>query len=109
MIIDFHSIPFETLPNFKDGNGAFEVQMFFDGNMRIMHGKLAQGSSIGLHRHEGNCEVLFVVKGEGVLIDGEEKQTITAGQCTYCPEGQAHSLINENCTELEFYAVVPKQ
>lgn len=109
MIIDFNNLPFEQLPNFKGGEGVFEVQMYWDGNMRIMHGKLAQGASIGLHTHEGNCEVLFVIKGEGMLIEDNEQKIICAGQCTYCPDGNAHSLINKNCTELEFYAVVPKQ
>lgn len=107
MIIDFNNLPFERIPNFKGGEGVFEVQMYWDGTMRIMHGKLAQNASIGLHTHEGNCEILFVVKGNGVLIEDGEQKMINEGQCTYCPEGHTHSLINENCTELEFYAVVP--
>lgn len=109
MIIDFNTIPFEKLPNFKGGEGYFDVKMYWDGTMRIMHGKLEPGSSIGLHTHEGNCEVLFVTKGDGVLIEDGEQKSICQGQCTYCPNGYSHSLINKSSVELEFYAVVSKQ
>ena len=109
MIIDFQTLPFEEIPHFKGGDGAFRVQMYWDGTTRIMHGILQPGSSIGLHKHEGNCEILFLIRGEATLIeDGEQKQ-LHANQCTFCPEGHEHSLLNTGKTDVEFYAVVPKQ
>ena len=109
MLLDFNTMPFEDLPHFKDGEGSFHVQMYFDGTTRIMHGILVPGSSIGLHRHEGNCEILFVLSGDGTLLEDSERKPITAGQCTYCPDGHEHSLINTGTADLEFYAAVPKQ
>ncbi len=114
MIIDFTTIPFEDIPHFKDGEGNLHVQMYWDGTTRIMHGVLVPGSSIGLHRHEGSCEILFMLRGEATLIEisgNGEKSThiLCAGQCTYCPEGAAHTLINNGQQEVEFYAAVPKQ
>lgn len=109
MIIDFNTLPFEKLPNFKGGEGFFEVQMYWDGNMRIMHGKLAPGASIGLHTHEGNCEILFLIHGTATLLEDNQQKVLQAGQCTYCLNGYAHSLINTGSEEVEFYAAVPKQ
>lgn len=109
MIIDFKTLPFEEIPNFKGGDGVFRVQMYWDGTTRIMHGILAPGSSIGLHKHEGNCEMLFMVSGQGTLLEDGKHTILSAGQCTYCPDGHEHSLINNGAEPLEFYAAVPKQ
>ena len=109
MILDYNTLPFEDIPHFKDGEGTFRVQMYFDGTTRIMHGFLAPGASIGLHRHEGTAEILFLVRGQGLLTEDGVQQTLHANQCTFCPEGHEHSLFNNGETDLEFYAAVPKQ
>lgn len=98
-----------SFPNFKGGEKQLMAQMFFDGTTRIMHAVLEPGASIGEHKHEGNCEILFVVSGQGTIIDDGVASPIVAGQCTYCPEGHAHSLVNTGDVDLEFYATVPKQ
>lgn len=110
MIIDFPNMPVEVIPSFKGGEKELSVQMFFDGTNRIMHGVLIPGASIGLHTHEGNCEMIFVLAGRGTIIEDGEPHVIQHGQCTYCENGHAHSLVNTSeDTDLEFYAVVPKQ
>lgn len=85
------------------------AQMYWDGTTRFIHGFLAPGSGIGEHTHSGNCEMIFVVRGEGtVTYDGVESP-IKAGQCSYCPEGHSHSMKNTGIDTLEIYATVPKQ
>lgn len=109
MILDFNAIKQEELKNFKGGEGTLWAHMFFDGDNRILHGTLKPGSTIGYHRHEGNCEMIYVLAGAGkVLIDdGEER--VAAGNLHYCPENHSHSLINDGDEDLVFVAVVPKQ
>ena len=51
MIIDFPNIPEQRLPNFKGGEKEYIARMFFDGQNRIMYGRLEPGASIGLHTH----------------------------------------------------------
>ena len=109
MIIDFHSVPYEELPHFKGGEGALKAQMFFDGTTRVFHGILTPGSSIGLHRHEGTCEFIFILRGTATLLEDGERKTITAGQATYCMEGHEHSLVNDGTEPVEVYAAIPKQ
>ena len=73
MIIDIDKLPIKTLVNFNGGEKELLANMFVDdaGN-KIFCGKLVAGASIGLHTHETSCEVIYVLKGKGVVLyDGE--------------------------------------
>lgn len=109
MTLDFNTMEFASLPNFKGGEKEVKAQMFWDGTTRILHGILVPGASIGQHVHDENCEIIFVIKGEGTIIDDGESSPIAAGQCTYCAKGHSHSLVNSGTADLEFYAAVPNQ
>lgn len=110
MIIDFPNLPMESYPSFKGGEKELSAQMFFDGTNRILHGILEPGASIGMHTHETNSEILFVSAGHGTIIEDGVASPIHVGQCTYCPKGHTHSLVNSSeDQDLEFYAVVPEQ
>jgi len=98
-----------VIPNFKGGEKEMTTRMFWDGTNRILRGILLPGASIGEHLHDVNCEILFVVDGEGTLIDDGVPSPISKGQCAYCPKGHRHSLVNTSDDPLEFYAAVPDQ
>lgn len=108
MTIDFNNMGAVSIPSFKGGEKEMLTKMFFDGTTRILHGVLVPGASIGEHTHTDSCEILFVVKGSGTIIDDGVSSAIEAGQCTYCPKDHSHSLINTGTANLEFYAAVPK-
>ena len=109
MKIDFTKIEENAIPAFKGGEKEFNVRMYTDAKNKIMKGRLVSGASIGLHTHLGSSEIMFITKGSGhVLYDGE-KIALSEGDVHYCPEGHAHSLINDGCSDLEFSAVVPQQ
>lgn len=109
MIIDFNRMEATDIPNFKGGEKEFNVKMFWDGTNRIMKGKLVPGASIGEHTHEENCEILFVLEGEGTIIEDGVASPLVKGECTYCPKGHTHSLINTGSEDLIFFAAVPNQ
>lgn len=109
MTFDFTNRPTQEFPHFKGGEGTMLAQMEFDGLNRILHAILPVGASIGEHTHETNSEILFVIRGEGTIIDNGVSSPIHAGMCTYCKKGNRHSLVNTSNDELEFYAVVPEQ
>ena len=109
MTLKFNTMPFEEFPHFKGGEKALQAKMFWDGNTRILHGVLEPGASIGEHVHEENCEVIFILQGQGTIIDDGVSSQIQAGDCTYCPKGHSHSLVNSGTTDLVFYAAVPNQ
>lgn len=109
MVLDFNIIEEQSFPNFKGGEKSMEAHMYFDGKCRILKARLQPGATIGLHTHEANCEVIFLVKGNAhVLFDGE-MLPLNEGQCHYCPMGHSHSLINDSEEEIQFLAVVPEQ
>lgn len=108
MLIKFDQMNDTVLERFKGGDGTLISKMFTDANGKIMRGRLLPHSHIGLHTHEGNSEVIFILSGVGkVLYDGIYED-LQPGDCHYCPMGHAHSLINETDEELVFYAIVPE-
>ncbi len=110
MIIKPTEIELSRLENFKGGEKHLEARMFFDGTNRILaHAVLVPGASIGMHTHEDSCEVIFILEGNGSVIEENGKEAVQAGDCLYCPKGGTHSLVNDSDSDLVFCAVVPKQ
>ncbi|MCH4153889.1 MAG: cupin domain-containing protein [Saccharofermentans sp.] len=109
MIIDYNAMEWQENPGFKGGEGIFLNKMYDDGTNKMMTGRLKPGCSIGYHRHEANCEIIFVIEGTGEVVYDGEKFEVGAGQCHYCPNGHEHSLSNHGKTDLVFYAAVPGQ
>ena len=116
MKIRFDEMEVTVLPQFKGGEKEFAANMFFDGTNRIFKGTLVPGATIGMHTHDDSCEVIFVLEGNGTVVERSpesEEDTITpvsAGDCLYCQKGHTHSLRNTaEEGNLVFYAVVPKQ
>ena len=109
MINDYNQMEWTENPGFKGGEGIFYNKMFTDGVNKMMQGKLPSGASIGYHKHEGTCEMIFILEGEGKVIDDDTEYPVRPGECLYCQEGHSHSLINNGSEDLVFIAVVPKQ
>ena len=51
---------------------------------------------------------MFILEGKGKMLCDGRYEELSAGSCTYCPEGHEHSLINDSKGDLIFYAVVPE-
>ena len=108
MLINFNDIPEKALEHFKGGEKIFRAKMFTDENNKIMRGVLEAGASIGLHTHDGNSEIVFILEGKGKMLCDGVYEELSAGSCTYCPMGHEHSLINDSDGDLVFFAVVPE-
>lgn len=109
MKIEFNNIDEKVMPEFKGGAGEYIARMHSDELSKIMYGKLPAGSSIGYHKHETNCEIIYILEGNGKCIYDDVEEQLTAGDCHYCPKGHSHSLINDSDSDLVFFAVVPEQ
>ncbi len=109
MILHFDAMEEQIIPNFKGGEKQIKTHMYMDEACKIMRASLEPGATIGLHTHETNSEIIFMLKGTGIVYYDEEKETLSAGACHYCPKGHSHSLRNESDEIIEFYAVVPEQ
>ncbi len=109
MNLNYKEMDFEEFAGFKGGEKALSAKMFHDEKNRIIYGKLIPGASIGVHTHETNSEIIYILEGKGkVLYDGAY-EPVESGVCHYCPKGHTHSLINDSDADLVFFAVVPEQ
>lgn len=109
MIIDLKNIEEKNVDGFKGGKGPFITRFFDDGKVKIMHNVLPAGSKIGLHTHEGNCEVMYILKGAITFKYDGKTETAFAGEVHYCPCCHTHSAENLTTEDAEFFAIVPEQ
>ena len=108
MLIEFEKIDQQVLNQFKGGTGEFCLHAFDHPACRIMKGSLEPGASIGMHTHETNSEVIYILSGSGKVLYDDGQEMLSAGSCHYCPMGHAHSLMNTGSEKMTFFAVVPQ-
>lgn len=110
MRIDFNTHPHTVVPEFKGGLGQLDAQMFLDPSIgKVLTARLEPGCTVGLHRHETDCEVIYILSGKGhANVDGVREE-LEPGVCTYCPKGSEHELIPDGPDDLVFFAVVANQ
>lgn len=108
MIIDFENITSNHIEGFKGGKGELIARNFVDSDCKIMRHTLVPGASTGLHKHDGNCEIIFVLKGTATIHYDGKVESATAGKVHYCPKGHTHYMENLADTDLEYFAVVPE-
>ena len=108
MNIDFAQMQETANERFKDGVGTTYIKAYADPRARILQGRLTPGSTIGMHVHDGTCEVIYVLSGKGrMLLKEGGEQPLAPGVCHYCPEGKGHSMVNDGTEDIIFFAVVP--
>ncbi len=106
MKIDFNDIPEAKVIGFKGGKGELDTRNFIDDKCKIMYSTLKPGASSGLHAHEQNCEIIYIIKGVATFHYDNETETVTAGQVHYCPMGHSHYMENNTEEDLVYFAIV---
>jgi len=94
-------------PHFKGGEKELWTKMHADENNKILLGRLKPGATVGLHKHEGSSEIIYVLEGKATVIDDGVPLQILAGEAHYCQEGHSHAVINDGPEDFVFFAVVP--
>ena len=108
MIIDFDKIEEVSIQGFKGGEGELISRNYDDGKCKIMLSKLRPGASSGLHTHDGNCEIVYVISGKATFHYDGHVETAVAGQVHYCQEGHSHYMENKSDSDLCYFAIVPQ-
>ena len=108
MKIDFKEIINSAELNFKGGKGLFQFKKYEDDETKIMLAKLEKGSSIGFHRHDDSNEVVYILKGKGIMICDCEEEVLNTGDASFCGRGGSHTLKNDFDEELVFFSVITK-
>ena len=107
MLLNFEQFEENVIPHMRGGEGEMITRMFVNEDAKIMYGRLTPGSTIGLHTHETDSEMFYILSGAGkVLCDGEY-EPLAPGSCHYCAKGHQHSLINDGTEDLVLLAMIP--
>jgi len=94
------------------GKGKIKVKQLltldeFHGKGRLFaHNIILPGASIGFHKHEGDFETYYVIKGSGMVDDNGVKTAVKAGDVVYTSAGESHSIENTGTQDLEIIAMI---
>lgn len=106
MQIHFEGIENTVIPHMRGGEGEVHARMHQDPDNKIMRLTLPPGASIGIHAHQDDSEIIYVLSGRGkVQFDGQW-EPLSPGVCHYCPRGCAHTTVNDGTEDLVLFAVV---
>ena len=99
--------------NPQNGKGTVLIkniisQEEFCGKGRMFaHLVLPPGTFFGVHRHIGETEPFYIIKGEGEFTDNDGSVTkVTAGDCCIIQEGEKHAIGNPFNEDLELIAMI---
>jgi mannose-6-phosphate isomerase-like protein (cupin superfamily) len=102
----------EVRERMRGGTGSVEFLHIFrkqelKGKVRLMARlRLAPGSSIGYHMHEGEEEVFYILSGTGVVTEQGAASTVGPGDAVLTSGGEGHSIENKGVEPLEFIATI---
>ena len=124
MIINFKDITPIVVDNMRGGEGnvklvkfsvkyaanrADDVVKFSDEVNSVVRITIKQNCSIGLHTHENDQEIIYVIKGNGKCLEDGVEYDLYPGLANYCAKGKNHSIRNPYEEDLELFAVITKQ
>ena len=83
--------------NCHDGEGSLICKSLLDGfnceKIMFMHSDdMPAGVSIGLHKHDSNEEIYYLVSGRGVLTYDNNEYEMKSGDISVCKIGHSHAF-----------------
>jgi len=79
----------------------------FKGKGRMFaHNYLKPGSSIGLHTHNKDFEIYYILNGEGIFVDNGKETKVSKGDVLITYDGESHALKNTGDVDIEFLACI---
>jgi quercetin dioxygenase-like cupin family protein len=76
-------------------------------NFIMRHFSVEPGGQSPYHSHPWEHEV-FVLKGEGEVIQGDKAFRISPGNVIYIPSGEEHQFVNKGNELMEFLCLIPR-
>ena len=67
---------------------------------------LKPGCAIGSHKHSGELEIYYVLKGQGTYDDNGTSVQVKAGDVTVCNDGEVHGMLNSGTEDLDMVALI---
>ncbi|CCY07137.1 MAG: cupin domain-containing protein [Coprobacillus sp.] len=107
-INDFEKV---KIDNMRGGEGSIFLQKVtpvLDAMKMYAKITIPMGSSIGIHTHEEDEEMIYVLKNKGIIIIDGKESVIEEGMISICKKGRNHSIKNIYEEDLVLLAVVTK-
>ena len=112
MITRNNELTTKTVENAQGGPGSIEMTKL--ASARNMYNEvrlfnkitIKPGCGLGGHTHEGECEAIYMLKGEATYCNNGEMTTIYPGDVTFCPEGEMHWIRNDGTEDVEIIALI---
>jgi mannose-6-phosphate isomerase-like protein (cupin superfamily) len=98
--------------NLKGGKGTLEIINFLEKEESCGTGRLfavsiiPPGCSIGYHKHQGDFETYYFLKGKAKVVDEGKEDILGPGDCMVCYDGRSHGIENIGDTNLEYIAII---
>ena len=102
----------EERTQMRGGNGTVKLLQILPKEGLPKHVRLMSeitldaNCSIGPHVHENECEVFYLLSGEGRYLDDKEWKDCSKGDVLTCGYGEQHSIENPNAEPLVLLAVI---
>ena len=84
--------------------GQYEV-LIDDDNHKVKKIKVFPGASLSLQSHNRRSEHWVVVRGEALVVNGDQEILLKENESTYIPATHKHRLSNPGKAELEIIEV----
>lgn len=113
MIKRSHELKKAINKEFLGGKGEVQLTHFLDKEDASGKGRLfaksvlPPGSSIGFHKHNGDFENYYILKGKALVTDDDGSQhVLEAGDVMFTPNGCGHAIENIGEENLEYIALI---
>jgi len=102
----------EAMEKARGGNGVTIFDHLLEkAEMRVncrMFTKitLEPGASIGLHQHDDEEDVYYILNGIATVNDNGETRTVYPGEVAFARSGEKHGIANDGHVPLEFVSII---
>jgi mannose-6-phosphate isomerase-like protein (cupin superfamily) len=106
------SLPVDIVSNRFGGNGDVKFTRIlekeeFNGKGRLFAiTALEPGCSLGLHKHSGEMEAYYILRGQGTVNDNGKETLVGPGDVVLTKDGESHAIENTGNTTLELVALI---
>ena len=106
MLLNFNEMKEITMPGMNDGTGTMSAKLYMDEQGKIIPCSIHPGGSIGMHTHETNDDINYILSGTGKAVCDGIVESLSVGNCHICQKGSAHSIENTGEEDLVMLTVV---
>lgn len=101
-----------TKENMRGGDGVVKFNGIVCGENLPPHSRLISeiilepGCSIGVHEHESECELFYILEGVATVTDNGEEYELGVGEAHMCYSKDSHGIRNDTKELVRFLAVI---